>query len=254
MLPVMLASLVTNDKPDVLATAYAPSRSGLCQDLAISRPCCATRDEGRFRPPVPEKRSCLGRPCVCRRMCSTVEGAAVPCIRHLLRSARRTGQGSGGSSTGHSQPCPQSGLSRTPFAAWSIRTSAGATAASSPSPVTAFAIASARVTALVRWPRTLPWQRDGRQDLAGPGRLFDPLPRHICAAEMGPHHEACRPHRPAHLLPHPRRRLELIVRHRHPENSALIPTNEFGHIESRSASFIDCGAQSAAMRQRFCDT
>ncbi|MEM9105939.1 MAG: cell wall hydrolase [Pseudomonadota bacterium] len=52
-LPVMLANLVTNDKPDVLATAYAPSQP----DYAKNSPFASVlrdKNEGRFLPPVPE--------------------------------------------------------------------------------------------------------------------------------------------------------------------------------------------------------
>lgn len=51
--PVMLASLVTNDKPDVLATAYAPGGP----DYAKTSPFASVlrdQDDGRFRPPVPK--------------------------------------------------------------------------------------------------------------------------------------------------------------------------------------------------------
>ena len=51
--PVMLASLVTNDKPDVLATAYAPGQP----DYAKVSPFASIlkdEDEGRFRPPIPK--------------------------------------------------------------------------------------------------------------------------------------------------------------------------------------------------------
>ena len=52
-LPVMLASLVTNDTPDILATAYAPSQP----DYAKNSPFASLlrdENEGRFLPPVPE--------------------------------------------------------------------------------------------------------------------------------------------------------------------------------------------------------
>ncbi|MCP4315535.1 MAG: cell wall hydrolase [Hyphomicrobiales bacterium] len=51
--PVMLASLVTNDKPDVLANAYAPGQP----DYAKNSPFASVLkddNEGRFLPPIPK--------------------------------------------------------------------------------------------------------------------------------------------------------------------------------------------------------
>ncbi|MEM6463150.1 MAG: cell wall hydrolase [Pseudomonadota bacterium] len=51
--PVMLASLVTNDKPDILATAYAPAGPDYSENSPFAS---VLRDEnaGRFVPPVPK--------------------------------------------------------------------------------------------------------------------------------------------------------------------------------------------------------
>ena len=49
----VLAALVNNDKPDVLATAYAPAEPDYAKRLAVREPAPGrTRTQGRFIPPL----------------------------------------------------------------------------------------------------------------------------------------------------------------------------------------------------------
>ena len=93
-MPAYLASLITNNRPDVLATAYAPP----APDYASTSPFASLlRDEpdlqaGRFIPPVGERDHAwiAGAPAADRlHRC----GTEVPCRRHLFRGARRDREG-----------------------------------------------------------------------------------------------------------------------------------------------------------------
>lgn len=52
--PVMLAGLVTNDKPDVLATAYAPAKPDYAKVSPFASVLADNDEAGRFFPPVPK--------------------------------------------------------------------------------------------------------------------------------------------------------------------------------------------------------
>ncbi len=53
-LPVMLASLVTNDTPDILATAYAPVEPDYASKSPFSSLLKDEKKQGRFFPPIPK--------------------------------------------------------------------------------------------------------------------------------------------------------------------------------------------------------
>ncbi len=52
--PVMLAKLVTNDTPDILATAYAPTKPDYAKNSPFSSILRDEKQSGRFFPPVPK--------------------------------------------------------------------------------------------------------------------------------------------------------------------------------------------------------
>ncbi len=52
--PVMLANLVNNDKPDILATAYAPEGPDYASNSPFASVLRDEEDNGRFFPPVPK--------------------------------------------------------------------------------------------------------------------------------------------------------------------------------------------------------
>ena len=211
----MLASLVTNDKPDILATAYAPPEPDYCPRVALRKACC--KEPSPKAAAASFRRSRKDDHAWARKRAAAASSSpkrsrnAWP-PASISRRAAKSVRGPGRRRAGDPQPRAQPDLSRTRSAASSTRTTTGATAASSPSPATASRTGSVQPEPL----EDRPGYRDGghrRQDLAPGSRLVDPLPRAPMSAPPG--RAACSKmtqDRPAHLLPHLWRRLELTLR------------------------------------------
>ena len=87
--PAFLADLVTNEKADILATAYAPRGTRLCQGLALREPAPGGEClDGRFVPPLAKgDHAWMSQPLPAERL---LEGRAeLPGQRDLFRGARR---------------------------------------------------------------------------------------------------------------------------------------------------------------------
>ena len=155
--PAMLAGLVTNDKADILATAYAPAEP----DYAKASPF-----ESLLAGRAPQRRPLhsadgQGRPCLDEQAAAGQRllqgGAEMPCQRASI--SRRAAKACAARRPSRRSSSTASAIRpiRTRSAASSTRTTTGATAASSPSPATASRTASpARRT--TRWPRKSPWR------------------------------------------------------------------------------------------------
>jgi hypothetical protein len=152
--PAYLASLINNDRPDVLATAYAPP----APDYASTSPFASlSARRGGTAGGTLHSADRRARPCldVAAAAADRVHRgrAEMPRRGHLFRGARRNRQRPGRRRPGDSQPRPQSRLSRHDLRR-RLSEPPGATAASSPSPATARAARAQRAP--------LPRRRGGR--------------------------------------------------------------------------------------------
>jgi hypothetical protein len=215
----MLASLVTNQAADVLAAAYAPAEPDYARDIAGGSRLGGQSfaGDGLFR----------GR-------------AEMPDLRHLFRIARRIAQRSGGGRAGHSQPRPQSGLSR-----YDLRRRLPEQGLVQSLPVLVCLRPHSRHRLVALQLAGSQGSRPGshrRQDLASGSRFRHALPCDLREARLGSDHEAGLEDRQAHLLPHLRRRMELKSRgiqdgrsgcgHQPSRQGAAIPRDSFaGFLE-----------------------
>jgi hypothetical protein len=153
--PAMLASLVTNDNPDILATAYAPPKPDYARQSPFSSVLREETRRGRFIPPVTPGGPRMGRyGAACAQFLRI--RAALPCSRDLFRGARRIRRRPGRRCAGDSQPGPKPDLSE-PSAVSSTRTNPGAIAASFPSPATESRTGSVHPNTGI-WPRKSRWR------------------------------------------------------------------------------------------------
>ena len=205
--PVMLADLVTNEKHDVLATAYAPSEPDYTKKSPFASLLKGEKEQGRFLPPIDKsdhgwagtalpahvfnkrEQRCLAFGIYFEARGEPVKGQAAVAQVILNYRARNPAYPNTVCNVVY-QNKRWRNRCQFSFACDGIRD---------------------RVRSRRHWSmaQDIAMAVDRRQDLARPGRFVDPLSRRLCSPEMGAYHEARRPHRPTHFLPRLWRRLEL---------------------------------------------
>lgn len=205
----MLAKLVTNDKPDILATAYVRPEPDYARESPFDSILRNDENAGRFIPDIaPDDHALGGNAAAANRL---QQGRADLSGRgDLFRGPQRIRQGSGRGGAGHSQSRPQPDLPEN-----DLRRRLPEQGLAQPLPVLLrlrhdprpdlFAIA-------LEDGQGSRARGDRRQNLAPRSRLGDPLSRHLCESRLGKDDEACRQDRPAHLLQDLWRRLELTAK------------------------------------------
>jgi hypothetical protein len=205
--PAMLASLVTNDNPDILATAYAPPAPDYARQSPFSSVLREETQRGRFIPPVTPEDHAWAATALPRKDLFRIR-TALPGCGHLFRSARGIRQGPGRRRPGDSQPGPQPDLSETPSAASSTRTNWRNRCQ--------FSFACDGIKDRVRSPKH--WDMAEEIALATTAGkiwlnqvgLFDPLSCHLCEPALGKENAQGWQDRPPYFLRHLWRRLVLI--------------------------------------------
>ncbi len=196
--PAILASLVTSNKADVLATAYASAAPDYSRQSPFDS-ILTDKNEGRFAPQIGPRDHAWAASILPPSVFSAREQQCL--ASGIYFEARgRIREGAGGRRSGHSQPRPQPSLSQD-----YLRRRLPERRLAQSLPVflrlrqhqgpCEFAVS------LARRPRCC-HGRDRRQDLAAASGVGHSLPCRLRPAELGQDHGKGRPHRHACLLPH----------------------------------------------------